>query len=156
MLFLRDLVTPDYREARPTSYYRINGLNRINVNIFCEQKSNMIDLSLKTRTEMKRMAEGLPDNYSLTMVLDNSQELKDELKDNMVRTGLTILILLLFVWITSRSLRYLPGSKYTDSSGAVLFFRYRDSSVFPCRDNSVVRYHYRQCDCDDRPLSASS
>ena len=107
MLFLRDLVTPDYREARPTSYYRINGLNRINVNIFCEQKSNMIDLSLKTRAEMKRMAEGLPDNYSLTMVLDNSQELKDELKDNMVRTGLTILILLLFVWITSRSLRYL-------------------------------------------------
>ena len=105
--FLHDLVKLEYREARPTSYYRINGLNRINVNVFCERKSNMIDLALRTRAEMKRLAENLPDNYSLTMLLDNSRELKNELKDNMVRTGVTVLILLLFVWVTSRSLRYL-------------------------------------------------
>lgn len=106
-IYLKNIVTLDYREARPTSYYRINGLNRININIFCEKKSNMIDLSARVREKMEEVEQSLPKSYSVKMILDNSEELKDELGDNLLRTGLTILILLLFVWVTSRSLRYL-------------------------------------------------
>lgn len=107
IIYLKNIATLDYREAIPTSYYRINGLNRININIFCEKKSNMIDLSAKVKAEMKQLAENFPETYSVKMIMDSSEELKDELGDNLLRTGLTILILLLFVWLTSRSWRYL-------------------------------------------------
>lgn len=107
IIFLKNIATLDYREAKPSSYYRINGLNRININIFCEKKSNMIDLSAKVKDEMKQLEESFPKTYSVKMIMDSSEELKDELGDNLLRTGLTILILLLFVWLTSRSWRYL-------------------------------------------------
>ena len=107
IICLKNIATLDYCEARPSSYYRINGLNRININIFCEKKSNMIDLSLKVRNQMDDLSRNFPKTYSVKMILDNSQELKDELGDNLLRTALTILILLLFVWLTSRSWRYL-------------------------------------------------
>ncbi len=107
IVYLKNIATLDYQEARPSSYYRINGLNRININIFCEQKSNMIDLSARVKAQMKEMQANLPETYSVNLMLDNSEELKDELRENLLRTALTVLILLLFVWLTSRSLRYL-------------------------------------------------
>lgn len=107
IVYLKNIVTLDYREAHPSSYYRINGLNRININIFCEKKSNMIDLSARVKDKMQELEQTLPNTYSVKMILDNTKELKDELGDNLLRTGLTILILLLFVWLTSRSGRYL-------------------------------------------------
>ena len=107
IIYLKNIATLDYRESRPKSYYRINGLNRININIFCEKQSNMIDLSSKVRAHMEETGQNLPEEYALKMILDNSEELKDELGDNLLRTGLTVLILLLFVWLTSRNLRYL-------------------------------------------------
>lgn len=107
IIYLKNIATLDYQEVKPQSYYRINGLNRININIFCEKKANMLDLSAKTRSKMDEIAAAFPSSYSLKMMLDNSEELKDELKDNLIRTALTVLILLLFVWLTSRNLRYL-------------------------------------------------
>lgn len=38
IIYLKNIATLDYREAKPNSYYRINGLNRININIFCQKK----------------------------------------------------------------------------------------------------------------------
>ena len=107
IVYLKNIATLDYREARPSSYYRINGLNRININIFCEKKSNMIDLSAQVKARIKEVEENLPKTYSVKMILDNSKELKDELGENLLRTVLTVVILLLFVWLTSRSHRYL-------------------------------------------------
>lgn len=106
-IYLKNITTLDYREASPVSYYRINGLNRININIFCQKKSNMIDLSAKVKNRMEELEASFPQTYSMKMILDNSEELKDELGDNLLRTGVTILILLVFVWLTSRSWRYL-------------------------------------------------
>lgn len=107
MIRVRDVVTLDYCEKQASAYYRINGLDRININIFCEKKSNMIDLSAKVRKEMEELKQNLPPTYSLKMILDHSLELKDELRDNLIRMGVTVFILLLFVWLTSRSFRYL-------------------------------------------------
>lgn len=107
IIHLRDLVKRDYCEARPASYFRINGLNRININVFCLQKSNMVDLANKVRAKLDQAEKSLASEYSLTLLQDNSKELKNELRDNLFRTLLTVVILLVFVWITSRSLRYL-------------------------------------------------
>lgn len=106
-IYLKNITTLDYCEARPSSYYRINGLNRININVFCMKKSNMIDLSSKVKDKMQEVIQTLPEGYSVSLLLDNSKELKNELNDNLLRTALTIAILLVFVWLTSKSLRYL-------------------------------------------------
>lgn len=107
IVYLRDVATLDYREATPTSYYRINGLNRININIFAEKNANNLQVADQVKEEIKKLSETIPDKYSLKMIYDSTVELKDELGQNLLRTGLTILILLLFVWIISRDLRYL-------------------------------------------------
>lgn len=107
IIYLKDVATLNYRESAPSFYYRINGLNSININIFSQKNANAIDLAAKVKQEMKTLSESFSDAYSVKMMYDTTVELKDELHQNLVRTGITILILLLFVWLTSRSIRYL-------------------------------------------------
>ena len=107
IIYLRNIVTLDYREKDPGAYYRINGLNRINLNVYAEKNANMIELAGRIKQEMERLAMGFPENYSVKLTRDNSTEIKDELSQILYRTGVTILILLLFVYLVSRDLRYL-------------------------------------------------
>ena len=107
IIYLRNIVTLDYRESDPGAYYRINGLNRINLNVYAEKNANMIELAGRVKTEMKQLAESFPDNYTIELIRDNSSEIKDELSQILNRTGVTILILLLFVYLVSRDFRYL-------------------------------------------------
>ena len=107
IIYLRNIVTLDYREKDPGAYYRINGLNRINLNVYAEKNANMIELAGRIKQEMERLAIGFPKNYSVKLTRDNSTEIKDELSQILYRTGVTILILLLFVYLVSRDLRYL-------------------------------------------------
>ena len=80
-IYLKNITTLDYCEARPSSYYRINGLNRININVFCTKKSNMIDLSAKVKDRMQELIQTLPEDYSIALLMNNSKELKNELNE---------------------------------------------------------------------------
>lgn len=104
---LGDIVTIDYIEREPSSYMRINGLNLININIFNSKGANIIDLSAKLQARINKLEKEFPAGYSVKMMLDNSVELNEELNTNLVRTALTVLILLIFVYIVSRSWKYL-------------------------------------------------
>lgn len=104
---LGDIVTIDYIEKEPTRYMRINGLNLININIYNTKGANIIDLSLKLQEKINELESGFPKGYSVKLMLDNSVELNDELNTNLIRTALTVLILLIFVFIVSRSWKYL-------------------------------------------------
>lgn len=107
IVLLKDIATLDYREKSPSSYYRINGLNQLNINIFAEKNANVIDLSAKVRGKMDLLEKDFGGKYSLQMAYDASKELEDELNQTLFRTLLTILILLIFVFLVSRDFRYL-------------------------------------------------
>ena len=107
IIYLRNIVTLDYREKDPGAYYRINGLNRINLNLYAEKNTNMIELAGRIKAEMERLTASFPESYSVKLIRDNSTEIKDELAQILYRTGFTILILLLFVYLVSRDARYL-------------------------------------------------
>lgn len=107
LIFLKDIARLDFREKTPDSYYRVNGLNCIYVNTFAEKNANIIEVASRVKEEMKRLADGFPDAYSVKLIRDSSTELKDELGQTLFRTFLTIMILLVFVFLTSRDLRYL-------------------------------------------------
>lgn len=104
---LSDVAKSVFMEKEPDSYFRINGKNTINMTIYAEQDVNVIALADNIKAEVERLSVFFPDTYSIELVKDDSKELRTELNKIYLRTGLSLLILLLFVFITSRSFRYL-------------------------------------------------
>lgn len=92
-------------EAAPRSYFRINGLNSIYLNITAAKDANQIELSKKIETCLDQMT--LPPGFMMDLSYDGSENISKELDKIYFRTGLTILILLIFVGLITLSWRYL-------------------------------------------------
>lgn len=107
MVALSDIATIEYRQAQPNYYYRLNGLNNINMTITPEKNVNTLRLSDELKERVKQISETLPQGYSISLVDDSSVYVRTELEKIYLRSGLSILILLLFVFLVSRNLRYL-------------------------------------------------
>ncbi|QZE15097.1 efflux RND transporter permease subunit [Halosquirtibacter laminarini] len=95
------------KEKEPKSYFRINGLNSLYLNIECVEGANQILLGDKIRDKMNRLHESAPSNIFFDLKYDASKRLKRERNDILMRSGLAILILLAFVYLISRDWRYL-------------------------------------------------
>ena len=104
---LGDLASVAYKEQLPAFYFRINGLNTINLSVTPEKYVNTIDLSKRVRERMEQLGRTFPDGYSATLSYDSSDYIKGELRKIVFRTVLSVIILLLFVFLVSRKLRYL-------------------------------------------------
>ncbi len=107
IIYLRDIATVQYKEQLPRSYYRINGLNNINLTISAEKYVNTLELTAKVKEKMQELSESFPEGYSVLIAYDASKEIQKELNKIYIRTALSTLLLLLFVYLTSRKLRYL-------------------------------------------------
>ena len=105
MLGLDRLVTANHVDARPTGYYRINGLNSIYCSIYADEEANQLDLAAKVKQAIADL--NLPDGYSLTLSSDVTENISAELNKIYFRTGLTLLILLVFVALITLNLRYM-------------------------------------------------
>lgn len=104
---LGDIATVEHRQKLPDNYYRINGLNNINLTIYAEKHVNTLVLTGALKAEVADIEAGLPEGYSMMLADDTSVYVRSELSKIYWRTGLSVLILLLFVFLTSRSWRYL-------------------------------------------------
>ncbi len=107
IIYLKDIATVQYKEQLPTHYYRINGLNNINLSVLAEKHINTLEVSARIKEEMKKLEAHFPENYSVIIAYDSSKEIQKELDKIYVRTIMSTLILLLFVYAVSRKLRYL-------------------------------------------------
>lgn len=103
---LDKIVTVSHEESDPTGYFRINGLNSIYVNITSDDDANQLKVSEDIYEELKSFAKIMPAGYMVDTVYDATEEIHDELDKIYFRTGLTVLILLLFVALVSFSIRY--------------------------------------------------
>lgn len=101
------LVTVTYAEARPTSFYRINGLNSIYCNITADDDANQLRLSEQIKEEMQRLRAKMPQGYRAILGYDATTSINEELSKIYFRSGLTFLILLAFVAIITLNLRYM-------------------------------------------------
>lgn len=102
-----DVSRIEKKERVPYSYYRINGLNTINITVYPEKYVNTLDLCSAVKDRMKQLEAHFPEKFAVIVSYDSSITLKEELNKIIVRTVLSLLILLLFVFIVSRSFRYL-------------------------------------------------
>ena len=105
--YLRDFATARWREALPASYFRINGLNTINLSVVGEPHTNILQVASSVKAEMQRLQASFPAELSATLTYDASQYVSGELHKIYLRTLLCVAILLLFVYLVSRDFRYL-------------------------------------------------
>lgn len=106
-IYLTDLVKVRYREQEPQTYYRLNGLNTVNIEVIAGKSTNYIVLADKIKEKVTLLKQQLPTDYSLVIVHDASDYLKKEIEKIALRSLATLLLLLIFVYAVSRQLRYL-------------------------------------------------
>ena len=104
---LDKLIKVVHMEAEPTSYYRINGLNSIYLNLTAEETANQLELSKQVKQKMWELEQEMPLGYEVHIGYDATEHIAKELDKIYFRTGLTVLILLVFVALITWNLRYL-------------------------------------------------
>lgn len=107
IIHLTDVASVKLRDSKPQSYYRINGLNTININISAGKNENTIKVANGVKAVMEQLKKDLPPGYSIRVSSDNTVYLKDEISKNIFRSVLSVILLLLFVLAISRELKYL-------------------------------------------------
>lgn len=107
LIRLDQLLKVTRQEETPQSYYRINGLNSIYLSIRADETANQLKLAEQVKREMEHIRRLLPQGYEIHTSYDATEFIRDELNKIYIRTGLTVLILLLFVLLIARNVRYL-------------------------------------------------
>ena len=106
-IMLNNLVTVAHREQEARSYFRINGLNSIYLSIRAEENANQLELSKKIKEKLDELKSIFPSGYEIHLSYDATEYIRNELDKVWFRSGLTLAILLIFVLVIYRSLKYL-------------------------------------------------
>ena len=107
MVYLRDVTKIESKVRSQENYFRINGMNTINMNIYIDGEANVIAMSDKLLEVMNKEIAGLKEGYYFTLTSDSADEIRKELNSLISRTLLALVILLVFVWLASRQGKYL-------------------------------------------------
>lgn len=129
---LGDFATARWREALPSHYFRINGLNTVNLSVTCAPGSNILRVTDAVRREMTRLEAEFPEEISATLTYDASEYIAGELHKIYLRTLLCVALLLLFVLAVSRDPRYLAVIAATLAVNllvAAVFYRIFDLNI---------------------------
>lgn len=105
--YLSDIASWRYEEAEPEHYYRINGQNTITLAVTLSSSAHLLDAAREIRGRMEGIAATLPGEVRVDLSYDASEYVRKELRRIYLRTGLCLLLLLLFVLLASGSVRYL-------------------------------------------------
>ncbi|GAB6008813.1 efflux RND transporter permease subunit [Dysgonomonas reticulitermitis] len=106
IIYLDQLANTSFEEEETASYFRINGLNSIYLSLTAEDAANQLKLSNQVQQLMAELEESLPSGYEFHLSYDASEYIKDEMSKIYFRSGLTVLILLCFVFVIYRNLKY--------------------------------------------------
>ncbi|HQG36009.1 MAG TPA: efflux RND transporter permease subunit [Bacteroidales bacterium] len=107
IIHLNDVATVKLKDQKPSGFYRINGLNTVNLNVSAGRNVNTIKVADAVKKEMEKIKNELPAGYTIRNSLDNTEFIKEEISRNIFRTILSVVLLLLFVLAISRDAKYL-------------------------------------------------
>src|SRR5690606_30666066 len=107
IVYLGNIATVTYKEADVTGYYRINGLNTINMTIYAEQGVNTIDLANTVKAKVINLNKMLDTGYSIKLTQDTTEYVVEELQKIQKRTLFSFLILLILILLINKSFKYL-------------------------------------------------
>jgi multidrug efflux pump subunit AcrB len=104
---LTEVAKPSFVEQQPRSFYRINGLNTINMVIYATKDANHLSVAKTIKERMAKIESELPPGFSILVAHDSTRFLSAELRKNVFRTTFSMVVLLLFVFLISLQARYL-------------------------------------------------
>jgi len=104
---LADVATVTPVQPTPQSHYRVNGQELASLTIYPAEHVNTIKLAREVRHVLAEVADRLPPGYTLALQYDSSEHISAELDKIYLRTALSAAILLLFVLLITRQVRYL-------------------------------------------------
>lgn len=107
IVYLGQIARTKLRELPANSYYRINGLNTINVVVYGERGVNSLRTVGLVKDQIQTLEEQLPANYNLLLAYDETSFIEKELRKIALRTIFSLVVLLIFVLIVSRDMRYM-------------------------------------------------
>ncbi len=125
LILLKDVVNIVLKEEKPDSYFRINGLNTVSLRIKSSESVNQIKVAEEVEKEIKQLQISFPESFSLLKKYDAAENLEKEINKILMRSGLAIVVLLVFVLYVSRQWRYLlliTSSLFVNVLIAVIFF----------------------------------
>lgn len=106
IVFLKQLVKTSLEEEEASSFFRINGLNSIYLSITAEDAANQLKLSNEIQAFMKTIENSLPSGYAFSLTYDAGEYIKAEMDKIYFRSGLTVLILIGFILLIYRNIKY--------------------------------------------------
>ena len=107
MIYIRDIARCSYQESEPDYYFRLNGLNTVNLSIGISRAANLLSVTKDVKDCMSRLGQCYPDGMSSSLDYDSSEYISGELHKIYFRTLLCLLLLLGFVFIANRSWKYM-------------------------------------------------
>lgn len=107
IIYLTDIATVRYKARKPDSYYRINGMNTINFTIESEKQVNNLKLAREVKEHIADIEKQLPAGYSIEKMYDATEFINKELHKVGIRTIIAVVVLLTFVLLISRRIKYL-------------------------------------------------
>ena len=109
IIYVGDVADITYKEKAPEHYFRINGLDYVNVTVYAAQDVNTIAVCRRVRERMSEIEPYLPEYLSVELISDSSDSLKAELAKVIRRIVLCVVLLLLFAFAVNRNPRYLAS-----------------------------------------------
>ena len=104
---LRDIAQVTLEEAEPISFYRINGNNSVTLSIYNRDGVNKVLLAKSLKASLEAAKINLPQGFEVRLENDDTEFLEKELNKIYQRSGLSILILIAFIFLINRNLKYL-------------------------------------------------
>lgn len=107
IIHLDDIASVRKTENQKTEFYRYNGENATTLTIFAKQGTNTINLAGEVKNQIRNSKKTLPDDFEINLTYDSTDYVIEELNNIIKRAIYAVLILILFVYLASRSLKYL-------------------------------------------------
>lgn len=104
---LRDIAQVTLEEAEATRFYRINGNNSVTLTAFNRDGVNKVLLAKTLKAAIESAKVNLPQGFEVRLENDDTEFLEKELDKIYKRSGLSILILIAFIFLINRNWRYL-------------------------------------------------
>lgn len=106
-VYMNNLTTCTIREKKPDSYFRVNGQNTLYVNIYADKDANIVHVADGAKEIMATLF-GETNGISCELSYDRAEKQMKEFRTLVLRSSLTLVILLFFVWLTGgRNWKYL-------------------------------------------------
>ncbi len=104
---LKDVAKLYLEEQKPNSYQRINGKNAVYMSIYAREGVNKVVLADQVKKTISQLEETLTNGVEITLENDDTEFLAKEMDKIYIRTGLSVLILIVFIFLINRNPKYL-------------------------------------------------